>query len=61
MSIISLLVLLVVLGFVLYLVNTYIPLAPPIKMLINVIVVVCICLWLLNTFTGIGNFRIGHH
>lgn len=51
---IQLVVVLVILGVVLYLVNTYIPLAQLIKIIINVIVVLVICLWLLRLagFTG---------
>ena len=49
-SIISVLVVLVILGLVLYLVETYIPMSPPIKTVIRVIVVLLICLWLLRAF-----------
>jgi len=55
--IISILVLLIVVGVILYLVNTYIPMAPPIKTVINVIVVLLLCVWLLNLF-GIMNYTI---
>ena len=54
MSIIQLLVVLIIIGVILYLVNTYIPMAPPIKTVINVVVVLLLCLWLLEVF-GIGN------
>jgi len=37
-------------GLVLYLVNTYIPMAQPIKRVLNVVVVVLVCLWLFNAF-----------
>ncbi len=57
MPIISILVLLIVVGVILYLVNTYIPMAPPIKTVINVIVVLLLCVWLLNLF-GIMNYTI---
>jgi uncharacterized membrane protein len=50
MSIIALIVVLVVIGVVLYLVNTYIPMAPIIKTIINVVVVIALCLWLLDMF-----------
>ena len=49
---INLLVLLVVVGVVLYLVNNYVPMAPPIKTILNVVVVVAVCVWLLRV-TGI--------
>lgn len=47
---ISVLVVLVVVGVCLYLVQTYIPMAPPIKTVITVVVVLCLCLWLLSVF-----------
>lgn len=55
--IISILILLIVVGVVLWLVNTYIPMAPPIKTVINVIVVLLLCVWLLNMF-GVINYTV---
>ena len=49
---INLLVLLVIVGVVLYLVNNYVPMAAPIKTILNVVVVVAVCVWLLRV-TGI--------
>ena len=46
----QLLIVLVVLGVCLYLVNTYVPMAQPIKTIINVIVVLLVVIWLLNAF-----------
>jgi hypothetical protein len=57
MPVVSLLVTLVVIGVILWLVNTYIPMAPPIKTVINVVVVLVLCLWLLNVF-GMMNYTI---
>lgn len=56
MTIIELLFLLVVIGVGLYLVNTYIPMAQPIKTIINVVVVVLVILWLCELF---GLFQLG--
>jgi hypothetical protein len=53
---IEVLILLVVAGVVLWLVNTYIPMAPPIKTVINVLVVLILVVWLLNVF-GITHFN----
>jgi hypothetical protein len=53
MDIIQVLIVLVVVGVVLYLVNTYIPMAAPIKTILMVVVVLILCIWLLNVF-GIG-------
>lgn len=50
MSLIAVVVTLIVVGVLLWLVNTYIPMAPPIKMIINVVVVIAVVLWLLNGF-----------
>jgi hypothetical protein len=49
---IQLLLLLVVVGVGLYLVNNYVPMAAPIKTILNVVVVVAVCVWLLRV-TGI--------
>jgi len=51
---IELLVVLVVVGVVLYLINNYVPMAAPIKTIINVVVVLFVCIWLLRAF-GIVN------
>ena len=60
MPIVSVLIFLVIVGVILYLVNTYIPMAPPIKTVINVVAVLCLCLWLLNAF-GMMNYTIPIH
>lgn len=57
MPLINLIVVLAVIGLILYLVNTYIPMQPPVKTIINVLVVIVLCLWLLSLF-GIGDIYI---
>ena len=52
---IEFIVMLVVLGVALYLVETYVPMSPPIKTVIRVIVVLFIILLLLKAF-GISDF-----
>jgi len=47
---ISLVVTLIVIGVLLWLVNTYIPMDPKIKKILNVVVVVCVVVWLLYAF-----------
>jgi len=47
---ISLLLLLIICGVALYLVETYIPMSPPIKTVIRVVVVICLVLVLLRAF-----------
>ena len=54
MSLISLVVTLIIIGVLLWLVNTYIPMDGKIKKILNIVVVVCVVLWLLSAF-GILN------
>lgn len=51
---ITILIYLVVVGVALWLINTYVPLAAPIKTVINVVVVLALVLWLLSAFGVIG-------
>ena len=55
MSLISLIVTLIVIGVLLWLVNTYIPMDGKIKKILNVVVVICVVLWLLAVFGVIGH------
>lgn len=50
-------VVLIILGLCLYLVETYIPMSQPIKMVIRVVVVLLLVLWLLAAF-GIADVPI---
>jgi len=62
MSLISLVVVLIVVGGLLWLVNTYILMDGKIKNIINVVVVIAVVLWLLNVFglfSGLQDIRIG--
>ena len=52
---IEILIVLVVIGVVLWLVETQIPMAQPIKVIIRVIVILGLCIWLLNVF-GVTHF-----
>lgn len=56
MDLISLIVTLIVIGVLLWLVNTYIPMDGKIKKILNIVVVICVVVWLLYAF-GILN----HH
>ncbi len=58
MSIVGLIVTLVVVGVLLWLVNTMIPMDQKIKTILNVVVVLAVCLWLLSAFGLLGQ-RIG--
>jgi hypothetical protein len=65
MSIISVLIVLIVVGVVLWLINTYLPMDRKIKTILNVVVVIVVVLWLLSAFgvldsrfnTHMGNFN----
>jgi hypothetical protein len=50
MSLISLAVTLIVIGVLLWLVNSYIPMDGKIKKILNVVVVICVVVWLLYAF-----------
>lgn len=50
MSLISLAVTLIVIGVLLWLVNAYIPMDGKIKKILNVVVVICVVMWLLYAF-----------
>lgn len=62
MSLISLVIVLIVVGVLLWLVNTYIPMDQKIKTIINVVVVIAVVLWLLQAFGvlgGLNDIRVG--
>lgn len=50
MSLISLVITLIVIGVLLWLVNAYIPMDGKIKKILNVVVVICVVVWLLFAF-----------
>lgn len=52
---IGLIVTLIVVGVLLWAANTYIPMDGKIKNIMNIVVVICVVLWLLNVF-GLLNF-----
>lgn len=54
MPLIHIIVVLVIVGVLLWLINTYIPMARPIKTILNVVVVIMVILWLLSVFGLIG-------
>ena len=62
MPLIQLVIVLVVVGVILWLVNSYIPMQDTIKKILNVVVVIAVVLWLLSAFGVIGSIsgiRIG--
>jgi hypothetical protein len=62
MSLIGLVITLIIVGVLLWLVNTYIPLDPKIKTILNVVVVIFVIIWLLNVlgaFSYISDVHVG--
>jgi hypothetical protein len=60
MSIIMILVTLVIIGFVLWLINSFVPMAAPIKSTLNGLVIILVILWLLQVF-GIVHLSMFDH
>ncbi len=62
MPLINLVIALIVVGVLLWLVNTYIPMDRKIKNILNVVVIIAVVLWLLQVFGVLGSLssvRIG--
>ncbi|MGA9945552.1 MAG: Thivi_2564 family membrane protein [Candidatus Cybelea sp.] len=62
MALIEVVIVLIVVGVLLWLVNTYIPMASPVKSLLNAVVVIALVIWLLQVFGVwhyITNIRVG--
>ena len=57
MSLLSLVIALIVVGILLWLVNSYIPMDGKIKNILNIVVVVCVVLWLLSVFGLFGHLN----
>ena len=63
MSLISLVIVLIVVGVLLWAANAYIPMDNKIKTIMNIVVVIAVVLWLLSAFGVLGSLdtiRIGH-
>ena len=57
MSLVTLVITLIVVGVILWLVNTYIPMDGKIKKVLNIVVMVVVVLWLLNVFGVWGHLK----
>ena len=57
MPLVHLVIVLVVVGVILWVINTYIPMQPTIKKLLNIVVVIAVILWLLNAFGLLDSLR----
>ena len=54
MTLLGLIITLIIVGMLLWLVNTYLPMDPKIKTILNVVVVIAVLLWLLQAFGVFG-------
>jgi hypothetical protein len=62
MPLIHVVVVLIVVGVILWLINSYIPMAGSIKTILNAVVIIVVVLWLLSVFGLIGelsSIRVG--
>ena len=57
MPLINIIITLVVVGIALWAINTYIPMAKPVKTILNVVVVAVLVVWLLQVFGIIGSIN----
>ena len=55
MPLIQLVIILVVVGVILWVINSYIPMQSTIKKILNVVVIVVVIVWLLSVFGFIGD------
>lgn len=64
MPLITVVIVLIVVGVLLWLANTYLPMDAKIKNILNVVVVIAVVLWLLNVFgvfAGLSAITVGPH
>jgi hypothetical protein len=63
MPLIYIVLTLIIVGMALWLIDSYIPMAESIKTILNVVVVISVCVWLLKTaglWTQITQYRLPH-
>jgi hypothetical protein len=63
MPLLNIVIILIVVGFLLWLVNHLVPMQRTMKSILNVVVVVCVAFWLLNVFGivhSLSRVRVGH-
>jgi hypothetical protein len=57
MPLLTVLIILIVVGVLLWLVNSYIPMDRKIKNILNIVVVVAVVIWLLKVFGLLASFK----
>ena len=63
MPLMTVVIVLIVVGVLLWLVNTYLPMDSKIKTILNAVVVIAVVIWLLQAFgllSSLSSIRIGH-
>jgi hypothetical protein len=63
MDLISVVIVLIVVGVLLWLVNNFIPMEARIKQILNIVVIIAVILWLLSAFgilTGLPKIYVGN-
>jgi hypothetical protein len=60
MPILTVILILVAVGVILWLINTYVPMDVKIKRILNVVVVIIVVIWLLNVFGVWGSLKSLH-
>lgn len=61
MPLLNIVIVLIIVGVALHLINRYLPMASSIKSILNVVVVVLVCVWLLQAtglWSGVSTFRL---
>jgi hypothetical protein len=63
MSLLAIIVYLVIVGVVLYVLNAVVPMDARVKLIVNAVIIIAVCLWVLNAFglLGGGELWIGPH
>ena len=61
MPLLNIVIVLIIAGVILHLINRYIPMASSIKSILNVVVVIVVCIWVLQAtglWASVTNFRL---
>jgi hypothetical protein len=61
MPLLNIVIVLIIVGVALHLINRYLPMASSIKSILNVVVIVLVCVWLLQAtglWNGVSTFRL---
>jgi hypothetical protein len=61
MPLLNIVIVLIIAGVILHLINRYVPMASSIKSILNVVVVIVVCIWVLQAtglWANVTNFRL---